>query len=73
MGKVAKNLGLYLVLVLVVVTMVNTFLTPEEVQKQYDEISYSQFLKDLDAGNIRILQIRNNTIPGESSSATLQG
>ena len=73
LGKVAKNLGLYLVLVLVVVTMVNTFLTPEEVQKQYDEISYSQFLKDLDAGNIRILQIRNNTVPGESSSATLQG
>ena len=73
MGKVAKNLGLYLVLVLAVVTMVNTFLTPEEVQKQYDEISYSQFLKELDAGNIRILQIRNNTIQGESSSATLQG
>ncbi len=73
LGKVVKNLGLYLVLVLVVVTMVNTFLTPEEVQKQYDEISYSQFLKELDAGNIRILQIRNNTVPGESSSATLQG
>lgn len=73
MGKVVKNLGLYLVLVLVVVTMVNTFLTPEEVQKQYDEISYSQFLKDLDAGNIRVLQIRNNTVPGESSSAALQG
>ncbi len=73
MGKVAKNLGLYLVFVLAVVTMVNTFLTPEEVQKQYDEISYSQFLKELDAGNIRILQIRNNTIQGESSSATLQG
>ena len=73
LGKVVKNLGLYLVLVLVVVSMVNTFLTPEEVQKQYDEISYSQFLKELDAGNIRVLQIRNNTVPGESSSATLQG
>lgn len=73
MGKVVKNLGLYLVLVLVVVTMVNTFLTPEEVQKQYDEISYSQFLKELDSGNIRVLQIRNNTVPGESSSAALQG
>ena len=72
MGKVVKNLGLYLVLVLVVVTMVNTFLTPEEVQKQYDETSYSQFLKDLDEGRIKILQIRNNTVPGESSSATLQ-
>ena len=73
MNKVVKNLGLYLVLVLAVVTMVNSFLTPEEVQKQYDEISYSQFLKELDSGNIKILQIRNNTTPGESSSATLQG
>ena len=73
MNKVVKNLGLYLVLVLVVVSMVNMFLTPEEVQKQYDEISYSQFISDLNAGNVRILQIRNNTIPGESSSATLQG
>ena len=73
MNKVAKNLGLYLVLVLVVVSMVNMFLTPEETQKQYDEISYSQFISDLEAGNVRILQIRNNTVPGESSSATLQG
>ena len=73
MNKVVKNLGLYLVLVLVVVSMVNMFLAPEEVQKQYDEISYSQFISDLEAGNIRILQIRNNTVPGESSSATLQG
>ncbi|MBQ6738630.1 MAG: ATP-dependent metallopeptidase FtsH/Yme1/Tma family protein, partial [Synergistaceae bacterium] len=73
MNKVVKNLGLYLILVLAVVTMVNSFLTPEEVQKQYDEISYSQFLKELDSGNIKILQIRNNTTPGESSSATLQG
>ncbi len=73
MNKVVKNLGLYLVLVLVVVSMVNSFLTPEEVQKQYDEISYSEFLKELDAGKIKILQIRNNTVPGESSSAVIQG
>ena len=68
-----KNLGLYLVLILLVVTMVNMFLTPEETQKQYDEISYSQFLSELDAGHIRILQIRNNTQPGESSAAIIQG
>ncbi|MBQ7196307.1 MAG: ATP-dependent zinc metalloprotease FtsH [Synergistaceae bacterium] len=73
MNKIVKNLGLYLVLILAVVTMVNTYLTPEEVQKQYDEISYSQFLKELDAGKIKILQIRNNTTPGESTSAVIQG
>ncbi|MBQ9594296.1 MAG: ATP-dependent zinc metalloprotease FtsH, partial [Synergistaceae bacterium] len=38
-----------------------------------DEISYSQFLSELDAGHIRILQIRNNTVQGESTSAVLQG
>ncbi|MBR2207633.1 MAG: ATP-dependent zinc metalloprotease FtsH [Synergistaceae bacterium] len=73
MGKVVKNLGLYLVLVVAVVSMVNNYLTPEEVQKQYDEISYSQFFKEFDAGNIKILQIRNNTTQGESTSALIQG
>ena len=73
MGRVVKNLGLYLVLVVGVVSLVNTYLTPEEVQKQYDEISYSEFFKQLDAGNIKILQIRNNTASGESTSSLIQG
>ncbi len=73
MGKVVKNLGMYLLLVIAVVSMVNSYLTPEEVQKPYDEISYSQFFKELDAGNVKILQIRNNTTPGESTSAIIQG
>lgn len=73
MGRVVKNLGLYLVLILLVVSLVNMFLTPEEVQRQYDEISYSQFLTELESGHVRFLQIRNNTLPGESSAAVLQG
>ncbi|MBQ9565316.1 MAG: ATP-dependent metallopeptidase FtsH/Yme1/Tma family protein, partial [Synergistaceae bacterium] len=75
MGRVVKNLGLYLVLVLLVVTLVNVFLTPEETQQQqrYEEISYSDFLNELDAGHVRILQIRNNTLPGESSAVALRG
>ena len=73
MGRVVKNLGLYLVLILLVVSLVNVFMTPEEAQKQYNEISYSSFLTELEGGRIRILQIRNNTLPGESSSAVLRG
>ena len=34
LGRVVKNLGLYLVLILLVVSMVNVFMTPEEAQKQ---------------------------------------
>ena len=73
MGKIVKNLGLYLVLVLAVVTLVNTYLTPEEVQKDYEEISYSQFVKELNAGHVKILQIRNSTQGGETTAATIQG
>ena len=53
--------------------MVNTYLTPEEVQNNYEEISYSQFVKELNAGHVKILQIRNSTQGGEISSATIQG
>ena len=31
------------------------------------------FLSDLEGGRVRNLQIRNNTLPGESSSAVLRG
>ena len=66
-GRVVKNLGLYLVLILLVVSLVNVFMTPEEAQKQYSEISYSSFLTELEGGRIRILQIRNNTLPAPPS------
>ncbi|NLL36147.1 MAG: ATP-dependent metallopeptidase FtsH/Yme1/Tma family protein [Fretibacterium sp.] len=73
MGRVVKNLGLYLILIVLVVSMVNVFMTPEQAQKQYSEISYSSFLSELEQGRVRTLQIRNNTLPGESSSAVLRG
>ena len=73
LGRVVKNLGLYLILIVLVVSMVNVFMTPEQAQKQYSEISYSSFLSELEQGRVRTLQIRNNTLPGESSSAVLRG
>ena len=73
LGRVVKNLGLYLILVLLVISLVNVFMTPEEAQIQYSEISYSSFLTELEGGRVRVLQIRNNTLPGESSSAVLRG
>jgi cell division protease FtsH len=68
-----KNLGLYLILIVLVVSLVNMFLTPAQTQPQYIEISYSTFLSELEAGRVVALSIRNNTLPGESSSATLRG
>jgi cell division protease FtsH len=68
-----KNLGLYLILIVLVVSLVNMFLTPTQPRQEYSEISYSSFLSELEGGRVRTLQIKNNTLPGESSSATLQG
>jgi cell division protease FtsH len=68
-----KNLGLYLILIVLVVSLVNMFLTPAQTQPQFIEISYSTFLSELEAGRVVALSIRNNTLPGESSSATLRG
>ncbi|MDR2176356.1 MAG: ATP-dependent zinc metalloprotease FtsH [Synergistaceae bacterium] len=73
MGRVVKNLGLYLILIVLVVSLVNMFLTPTQPRQEYSEISYSSFLSELEGGRVRTLQIKNNTLPGESSSATLQG
>ncbi|MDR1732438.1 MAG: ATP-dependent zinc metalloprotease FtsH [Synergistaceae bacterium] len=73
MGRVVKNLGLYLILIVLVVSLVNMFLTPAQTPQPYNEISYSSFITELNAGRVKFLQIRNNTLPGESSSATLRG
>jgi cell division protease FtsH len=34
LGKLAKNLGIYLVLIVVVVSLVNVFLSPNQNQKE---------------------------------------
>ena len=73
MGRVVKNLGLYLILIVLVVSLVNMFLTPAQTQQQYIEISYTSFLSELEGGRVTALSIKNNTLPGESSSATLRG
>ena len=72
MGRIVKNLGLYLILILLVVSVVNMFLTPEQAQKPYSEVNYSSFLSEMEGGRVSNLQIRNNTLPGESSSAVLR-
>ena len=73
MGRLVRHFGLYLILIVLVVSLVNTFLTPAQPQQQHIELSYSAFLSSLEAGEIRALLIKNNTLPGESTSATLRG
>ena len=73
MGRIVRHLGLYLILIVLVVSLANTFLTPAQPPQQFIELSYSEFVSRLEAGEVRTLSIKNNTLPGESSSATLRG
>ena len=64
MGKLAKNLGLYLVLIVLVVSLVNVFLTPNPNGTQAESLPYSDFLKAVDAGRVSRVSIDDNTLKG---------
>jgi len=61
----AKNLGLYLVLIVLVVSLVNLFLSPNNAPSEYEPISYSEFLSAFRSGQIGSAEIDGNTIRGE--------
>jgi len=61
----AKNLGLYLVLIVLVVSLVNLFLSPNNAPSEYEPISYSEFLSAFRSGQIESAEIDGNTIRGE--------
>jgi len=63
--RLAKNLGLYLILIVLVVSLVNVFLSPAENQQDAQVISYSQFLTDVDSGKVSAVKIKDSVIQGK--------
>ncbi|HPP37248.1 MAG TPA: ATP-dependent zinc metalloprotease FtsH, partial [Thermosynergistes sp.] len=70
MGRMAKNLGLYLVLIVLVVSLVNMFLAPVQGPEQVRTISYSEFLSAVEAGKVRSVQIQGDVVHGRYSDGT---
>jgi cell division protease FtsH len=66
----AKNLGLYLVLIVLVVSLVNMFIAPVQGPEQVRTISYSEFLSAVDAGKVRSVQIQGDVVHGRYSDGT---
>ncbi|WP_448807576.1 ATP-dependent zinc metalloprotease FtsH [Aminobacterium colombiense] len=64
MGRLIKNLGLYLILVVLVVSLVNVFLSPAQRPQQAEVITYSEFLTAVDTGQIKSVTIKENTVSG---------
>jgi cell division protease FtsH len=63
-GRLIKNLGLYLILVVLVVSLVNVFLSPAQSPQQAEVITYSEFLTAVDTGQIKSVTIKENTVSG---------
>jgi len=59
-----KNLGLYLILIVLVVSLVNVFLSPTQGPMQVQEIGYSTFLSEVSAGKVSHVLVRENSIKG---------
>lgn len=66
--RLAKNLGLYLILIVLVVSLVNVFLSPTENPQDSQVISYSQFLSDVDSGKVDTVKINDSVLQGEFQS-----
>ncbi|AFM21478.1 MAG TPA: ATP-dependent zinc metalloprotease FtsH [Acetomicrobium flavidum] len=64
MGKMMKNLGLYLILIVLVVSLVNMFITPMQPTRDVVPLSYSEFLNQVDKGNVTDVTIDGSTITG---------
>ena len=64
MGRLVKNLGLYLILIVLVVSLVNVFLSPTQGPMQVQEIGYSTFLSEVSAGKVSHVLVRENSIKG---------
>ncbi len=65
-----KNLGLYLVLIVLVVSLVNVFLSPVQGPAEYEPIAYSKFLSAFNDGRISTAKIEGETITGTMADGT---
>ena len=70
MKKTSKNVGMYIILIVLVVSLVNVFLTPDGNKKgQGSEVlPYSQFLNEVNLGNVTKVQINHEELKGTLKS-----
>ena len=65
MKKISKNVGMYIVLIVLAVTLVNVFLAPEAKKTQGRELlSYSKFLSEVNSGSVAKVKIDHEELTG---------
>ena len=70
MKKISKNVGMYIVLIVLVVSLVNVFLGPDSAKKttQNEEMPYSTFLSEGNSGNVTKVKIDHEQLTGTLKS-----
>lgn len=67
MNKFVKNVALYVLLIVIAVSMFQAFLTPQEKRQ---EISYSEFMTQVEAEKVDSVVMTNNSITGVLKDGT---
>lgn len=67
MNKFVKNVALYVLLIVIAVSMFQAFLTPQEKR---EEISYSNFIEQVDDDKIQEVTMTNNSVVGVTKDGT---
>lgn len=70
MKKTSKNVGMYIILIVLVVSLVNVFLTPDgnKAGQTVEVLPYSQFLNEVDLGNVTKVKIDREQLKGTLKS-----
>ena len=70
MKKISKNVGMYIVLIVLVVSLVNVFLGPDSAKKttQNEVMPYSTFLSEVNSGNVTKVKIDHEQLTGTLKS-----
>ncbi|NLD05946.1 MAG: ATP-dependent metallopeptidase FtsH/Yme1/Tma family protein [Synergistaceae bacterium] len=70
MKKTSKNVGMYIILIVLVVSLVNVFLTPDgnKAAQVAEVLPYSQFLNEVNIGNVAKVRIDHEQLKGTLKS-----
>ncbi len=70
MKKTSKNVGMYIILIVLVVSLVNVFLTPDANKgtQSAEVLPYSQFLNEVNLGNVSKVRIDHEQLKGTLKS-----
>ena len=67
MNKFIKNVALYVLLIIIAVSIFNTFVHPQE---KHSEITYSDFISQVEKKNVSSVVMTNNAVTGKMKDGT---